>query len=333
MRPGGLDRVTVSATAPRYVARPAASSARACAHVSIVIVAHRSRALLKTCLASIPQPNGAAAPPYRIWVVDNDSRDGTVEMLAAEHPEIVLIANSHNAGFGAANNQAFAHVTGRYVLLVNPDVRLEPSTIQRALEVLDANPQIGALGGRLALPDGGVDHATRVQLPTLLGALGHLSGLARFAWAPAALRQYRVPELPDGSAGPVGQVSGAMMFLRRSALEQVGTFDESYWMYVEDTDLCRRLREAGWLVWFEPTVRGLHLKGSISGRPRRPSINWAFHRSLAIFYSRHYAPDRCWAVNVLVYLGIYGRFGMLLLSGGLVRARHRLRGAPRARSW
>jgi GT2 family glycosyltransferase len=288
------------------------------AELTVIIVAYRCHELLARCLHRLMEATREL--DTSVWVVDNAPDDSSADMVAREFPDVTVIENARNAGFAAANNQVLNAVSSPYVLLLNPDVEIDATAVHRALAVLRGRSEIAVLGGRLSMADGRLDHATKVQLPTLLGAFGHFSGLSRLARAPARLRQYKVPDLGADTAGAVGQVSGAMMFVRREALAQVGVFDESYWMYVEDTDLCRRLSAAGWTIWYEPTVTALHRKSAVVGRPRRPRISWAFHHSMAIFYRRHYAPHRAWPANALVYVAVYGRFAAQVVAGALVRA-------------
>ncbi len=134
----------------------------------------------------------------------------------------------------------------------------------------------------------------------MLGALGHFSGVGRKVQS-GPLAQYRAT---DVVSGPVDAVNGAFMLCRRVALEEIGLFDEGYWMYMEDLDLCYRLRQAGWLTWYEPSARALHLKHGTSGSVRAPKLVWAFHYGMFRFYRSHYAPKRNPVLNVIVYAGI-----------------------------
>lgn len=264
--------------------------------LDVVIVSYRCRELLRRCLASVERhaPEGT-----RVWVVDNDSRDGSAELVRAEFPWVTLFESGENAGFARATNRGIAAGGAPYVLALNPDTELHEDTLPTLLRLLGEHPEVGIVGPRLERPDGSFDHASRRSFPTLLGALGHFSGIGR-RLERGPLAQYRAP---DVERGPVDAVNGAFMLIRRAALEQVGLFDEGYWMYMEDLDLCFRFKEAGWVTWYEPSATALHVKGGSAGR-RSPRLELAFHRGMWRFYSRHRAGSRSMLVNAAVGIGV-----------------------------
>ena len=284
--------------------------------LDVVIVSYRSWELLRACLISLrahPPTDGA-----RIWVVDNASRDGTPKMVRAEFPEVELVAADTNLGFAAANNLAIRRGRAPYVVALNPDTRMTPGTLDHMLALMESDPSIGIAGCRLELEDGTFDHAARRSFPTPLGALGHFTGIGRRAKAPARLSQYRAP---DAGRGRVDAVNGAFMLMRRDALDAVGLFDEGYWMYMEDLDLCYRFAQAGWLTWYDPSVTVVHIKAGTSGTWRKPRINYAFHYGMLRFYRMHYAPRSNPLLNVAVYAGITVKF---LVSLATSAARRRI---------
>jgi N-acetylglucosaminyl-diphospho-decaprenol L-rhamnosyltransferase len=274
----------------------------------VVIVSYRCEALLRDCLASL----GTYPPafPVSIQVVDNASGDGTAEMIAREFPDVALTVNESNAGFSAANNLGIRAGTAPYVLVLNPDTRVTEGALERMVEVMDGDPELGICGPRLELEDGSLDHAAKRSFPTPISALGHFSGIGRRPDAGGELAAYRAPEV---ERGPVDAVNGACMLLRRAALAQVGLFDEGFWMYMEDLDLCYRLGEAGWVTWYEPSVTLIHVKAGTTGRPRSARLDRAFHYGMYRFYRKHYAPRHNPLFNGLIYAGI-----ALKLSGSLI---------------
>jgi N-acetylglucosaminyl-diphospho-decaprenol L-rhamnosyltransferase len=287
------------------------------ASLDLVIVSYRCREMLRACLASI-----RSYPPsldYTVTVVDNDSRDGTVEMVSAGFSEYRIISTGGNLGFSRANNLAIRAGSGSYVLALNPDTRLTEHALDRAIAVIEESPDVGIFGCTLELEDGTFDHAARRAFPTPLGAVGHFTGLGRRKSAPDRLAQYRAPNV---GAGPVDAVNGAFMLIRRAALDEVGLFDEGYWMYAEDLDLCYRFKQAGWLTWFEPGIRVTHIKAGTSGRDRKPKLNYAFHYGMYRFYRKHYAPERSRILNAVIYAGIAAK---LLVSMARSAYRRRLR--------
>jgi GT2 family glycosyltransferase len=284
--------------------------------LDVVIVSYRCETLLRNCLASLREHPPERA--MRVHVVDNASGDGTAEMVAREFPEVELTASEANLGFGVANNLAIRASGAEYVLALNPDTRVLPQSLERMCELMDAHPEVGMSGPRLEQEDGTFDHASRRSFPTPLSALGHFTGLGRREGAPDALADYRAPEV---EAGPVDAVNGAFMLMRRAALDEVGLFDEGYWMYMEDLDLCYRFAQAGWATWYEPSVTVIHVKAGTSGRDRAWPLNRAFHYGMYRFYRTHYAPDRGPLENGVVELGIAAK---LLVSATRSAVRRKL---------
>jgi GT2 family glycosyltransferase len=276
--------------------------------LDVVVVSYRCRDLLRPCLASLSLGSGGGS--LAVHVVDNDSNDGTVEMVRTEFPEVRLSVSSTNSGFAAATNLGIREGSAPYVLALNPDTRISPGALDRLLELMDDRPDVGICGCRLVLEDGSLDHAAKRSFPTPLSALGHFSGLGRRGNAMGRLADYRAPAV---ESGPVDAVNGAFMLMRREALEEVGLFDESYWMYMEDLDLCYRFAQVGWVTWYEPSVTVVHLKAGTSGKLRSPRLNHAFHRGMLRFYRQHYAPQRSSVVNAAVYTGIAVKFVVSLL--------------------
>jgi N-acetylglucosaminyl-diphospho-decaprenol L-rhamnosyltransferase len=286
--------------------------------LDVAIVSYRCEALLRDCLTALRDhaPSGA----LRVHVVDNASGDGTAEMVRREFAEVELTESERNLGFGAANNVAIAAGSAPYVLILNPDTRVTAGALDALLALMEERSEVGMCGPRLELLDGTFDHASRRSFPTPLSALGHFTGLGRRG--SGALAAYRAPEV---EAGPVEAINGAFMLIRRAALERVGAFDERYWMYMEDLDLCYRFAEAGWVTWFEPSVTVIHIKAGTSGRHRRPRLNYAFHYGMFRFYRDHYAAERNPLLNGLVYAGIAGKLAVSAVRSAGARALARLR--------
>jgi N-acetylglucosaminyl-diphospho-decaprenol L-rhamnosyltransferase len=286
--------------------------------IDIAIVSYRCPRLLRECLESLH--DHPAEAELSVHVVDNASGDGSAEMVAAEFPEVAITANERNEGFAVATNQAMAQGSAPYVLALNPDCRLTAGALDRLVELMEARPEVGICGPALVRRDGTPDHAAARSFPTPLSALGHFTGVARRPRAPEALRGYA--EAPS-AAGPVDAVNGAFMLMRREMLDEIGAFDEGYWMYMEDLDLCYRAKQAGWVTWFEPSVRVVHVKGGSSGEVRSLRLNYAFHYGMARFYRRHYAGERSAAADAAVYAGIALKGALTAAGGAITRARRR----------
>src|SRR5215207_2811399 len=268
--------------------------------LDVVIVSYRCPDLLRACLVSLREHPPSCA--LRVHVVDNASGDDTAELVRSEFPMVELIRNPENRGFAAAANQGIGAGNGPFVLTLNPDCELRKGTLDRMLEVAETHPEVGICGPALIRPSGEPDHAAKRGFPTPLNSLGHFTGLGRRRRAPEALRGYAARNRSRG--GQVDAVNGAFMLIRRSALEQVGLFDEGYWMYMEDLDLCYRMREAGWMTWYEPSAVALHHKGGSSGATRSARLSYAFHYGMYRFYRKHYAAGRNQLTNGSVYVAI-----------------------------
>jgi N-acetylglucosaminyl-diphospho-decaprenol L-rhamnosyltransferase len=285
-------------------------------------VSYRSRELLRSSLESLRSYPPAA--PMKVIVVDNASADGTTEMVRGEYPEVELIASDSNLGFAAATNLGAARGGSPCLLALNPDTAVTEGALDIMLAAMEAHDDVAVAGPRLVREDGSLDHAAKRGFPTPLSALGHFTGVGRRPRASGRLAAYRAP---DVESGPVDAVNGAFMLMRRSAFEAAGGFDEGYWMYMEDLDLSYRLRQRGWLSWYEPSATVMHVKGGTVGGPRPLRLNWHFHRGMGRFYRRHYASQRSAAMNALVYLGIAVKLAasaaQSLLRRSLARRRHR----------
>jgi N-acetylglucosaminyl-diphospho-decaprenol L-rhamnosyltransferase len=263
--------------------------------LSIVVVSYNSRELLGRCIESIRAARDGLA--VELFVVDNASRDGSAEMVAERFPEATLIASERNLGFGRANNLAFARARGRYVLMLNPDTEVRPDALRELLAFADGHPEAGVVGARLDYPDGRFQHSA-FRFPDLGQAL---FGFFDVVPIDSPINGRYRPEQFERDF-PAEHLLGACLLLRREALEQVGGFDPRYFMYFEETDLCMRLRRAGWQNLFTPDARVVHVSAaSTSAAPERMSVE--FHRSQAYFYRKHYGLPGYAALKVIVWLG------------------------------
>jgi N-acetylglucosaminyl-diphospho-decaprenol L-rhamnosyltransferase len=291
--------------------------------LEVIIVSYRCEGLLRDCLQALR--DHPPDRPMSVHVVDNASGDGTAEMVAREFGEFRLTVNPSNLGFSAANNLAIRAGDAPYVLALNPDTRVTEGALETLCALLDERSDVGICGPRLELEDGSFDHAAKRSFPTPVGALGHFTGLGRRDGAGGRLAQYRATELGEDAAGPVDAVNGAFMLMRRAALDQVGLFDEGYWMYMEDLDLCYRFKERGWVVWYEPSATVIHVKAGTSGEHRSWRLNYAFHYGMYRFYRDHYAPRARPAERALVYAGIGGKLMISATRSAVARSAARLR--------
>ena len=246
--------------------------------LSAVIVNYNARDHLLECIRSL-RDDGVED----IVLVDNASRDGSLQAVAAADGGVVCLPTGGNLGFGAAANRGLAAARGQYLAVLNPDVVVEPGTTKALADALDRDRGLGAVGPRVDNPDGSLYPSARA-FPTLGDAVGH-AFLGFVAPDNRFSRRYRLLDWDHGSARDVDWVSGTFVLLRREALAETGRFDEGYFMYVEDVDLCWRLWQAGWRVGYEPAGRVIHTVGASSElAPYRMIV--AHHRSLLRFSSR-----------------------------------------------
>jgi len=224
--------------------------------LTTIIVSYNTRHLLDECLACL-HAGEAAIGGGACVVVDNASHDGSAEYLAAHHPEVELIRLGHNVGFGRANNAALPLVHTPFVLLLNTDAFIAPESLRLSLDYMARNPRCGVLGARLLYRDGSPQPSVR-RFPTPWNVFLLNSGLERwFRRTPRIDPPDSDPDLPQ----ECDWVPGCYYLIRKSVIDQVGLFDPLFFLYAEEVDLCRRVKNAGWQVHYFPGARVVHLGG------------------------------------------------------------------------
>jgi len=235
-----------------------------------------------------------------IIVVDNGSSDGSVEMVRADFPQVQVIANEHNLGFTRGNNQGLAASRGRYVLFLNPDAEVVGNALATMVRYMEDHPDVGALGPQLRYPNGSVQSSRR-RFPTL-GMAFFESTLLELWWPdnPWA-RRYRMADRDDEMEQEVDWVVGACLLVRREVLERIGGFDEGFFMYSEEMDLCRRIREAGWRVMYVPTAQVIHHEGR-SSEQVVPARHLHFQSSKVRYFRKHHGRLAAEALRLFLLL-------------------------------
>jgi len=284
--------------------------------LSVIVVNYNTRDLLNQLLASIYRYKVKCN--FEVIVVDNGSKDGSSEMVHRNFSQVRLITNFTNLGFAGANNQGIRNCTGRYVLLLNSDTIVFQDTLDTMVDFLDSNPEVGAAGCKVVLPDGKLDLACRRSFPTPLNSLHHALGLAKLFPRSPRFAKYNLSYLDEDESYPVDSLVGAFMMVRREVIDQVGLLDESFFMYGEDIDWCYRIKQAGWEIYYYPKTSIIHYKGA-SSRKVKTRMIYEFHRAMVIFYQKHYASKNNFLVNWLVLVGIWTRYLVALIANAFKR--------------
>jgi N-acetylglucosaminyl-diphospho-decaprenol L-rhamnosyltransferase len=273
---------------------------------------------LERCVRSLLADTSAGVPP-EVVVVDNDSTDGSADALERAVPEVSVLRARANLGFTRGANLGIAATRAPVVAVVNPDAEVARGTAGAFLARLGTEPGLGAIGPRVHDPDGSVYPSAR-SLPSAVDAVGH--GILGLVWrANPFTRRYRQLDADPRVARDVDWLSGSAIWLRRDALDAVGGWDERFFMYMEDVDLCWRLRRAGWRVAYEPAGEVVHVQGlSTSQRPYRMIIE--HHRSIGRFAAkRWHGVRRVLLGPAIVYLAVRAAVAMALHALGARRGR------------
>lgn len=270
--------------------------------VTAVIVNYNSAPDIFDCIESLR----ASEHPVDVVVVDNASGDGSADQLAALD-DVRLVRSARNAGFGGGVNLGVrtAEPEGA-ILLINPDASLDPGAVGRLVATLEAQPRAAAVGPLVLNPDGTVQPSKR-RFPTWRQAAMHATVGVFWPGNPGT-RAYVCADLPEDAPSSVGWLSASVLLLRADAFRGIGMFDERFFFYVEDLDLCRRFADAGWELWFEPRAEAVHAWGGSTRRPTKQL--WQHHTNLFRYARKH---QRGWRVASLplVAAGLSARFLLL----------------------
>ncbi len=251
--------------------------------LSIIIVSWNVQGYLLNCLESIKEH--PCSEEFEVIVVDNASNDGTTEAVENGFPDITIIANTENLGFGAANNQGIKISKGQYILFLNPDTIIHKDSLDMLIAFLDNNDDIGICGPQLLYEDGTVQPSARC-FPDFLSALDRHTIFRSFKIFWKQHKKYMMFDFDFDKQMDVDQIMGAALITRRSIIEQLGEFDERFYMYYEEVDFCYRVKKAGWRIVFTPDTVITHLAGRSSSQiPIENRI--MFMTSLLRFFRKH----------------------------------------------
>ena len=252
--------------------------------VSLVIVSWQVKNQLRNCLTSIYKEINNLN--YEVIVVDNDSDDGSIEMVLNEFSKVQLIANKNNNGFAKACNQAIKKSSGKYVLLLNPDTEIRDNTVKKVYDFMEKENNCGIAGCKIVNEDGSIQSSIR-RFPDLLSHILILLKLHNFLLTFKPLSKYYCNNFDYNKTQIVDQVMGAFYMIRREMLKKVGIFDEHYYIWYEEVDLCKRAKDSGWNTYYYNKAVVMHLKGSSFKKANIIKKQIIFNRSLLYYFFKH----------------------------------------------
>ena len=272
--------------------------------LSIIIVNYNVKYFLAHCLLSVLYASKNSQ--VEVFVVDNMSQDGSVEMVKEKFPWVKLIANEENVGFAKANNQAVELSTGKYILYLNPDTIVPEDCFEKCISYMDAHEKVGALGCRLIDGKGIFLPESKRGFPTAQAAFFKISGLSSIFKKSTFFNQYHLGFLSEHETNEVDVLVGCFMFCRKTVIDEVGSFDEEYFMYGEDIDLSYKIKQAGFSNVYFPETTVIHYKGEST---KKGSLNYVkmFYQAMIIFAKKHFKNSQKGLFVMLIQFAIYLR--------------------------
>jgi GT2 family glycosyltransferase len=273
--------------------------------VSALIVSHNAKDHLLDCIRAL---HASADVPLETVVVDNDSSDGSAAAVTADFPQATVLIQEKNLGYGRAANVGLERCTGRFVLLVNPDVTVDLHCVGRLADFMLTRPDAGAVGPRLLMDDGSLDAGARRSFPEPSTLFYRTVGLSRLFPRSPRFGRYNMGHVDETEVHEIDSGTADCLMLRRAALDRVGFFDPRYYMYGEDVDLCYRLKLGGWKVFYLPTASAVHHAHPTPDYGERRRMLYEEHRAMWMFHFKHHAEDQSAFGNGLVWAQIWGRW-------------------------
>lgn len=285
--------------------------------ISVIIVNYNVEFFLEQCLISVFK--ALEKIQGEVYVVDNNSIDGSVEMVKEKFSSVILIENKENVGFSRANNQALKIAKGEYHLLLNPDTIVEEDTFLKVVEFMDQHPDAGGLGVKMIDGKGNFLPESKRGLPTPRDAFYKIFGLSTLFKGSRRFGRYHLSYLNPDEIHEIEILSGAFMLMRRETLKKVGLLDEAFFMYGEDIDLSYRIVLGGYKNYYFPKTRIIHYKGEST---KKSSVNYVFvfYNAMIIFAKKHFSSKNARLFSFLINLAIYFRASLALLNRLLKRS-------------
>ncbi|TNE79800.1 MAG: glycosyltransferase [Bacteroidetes bacterium] len=285
--------------------------------ISIIIVNYNVEHFLEQALLSVRK--ALQRVEGEVWVVDNNSVDGSVRMVREKFPEVHLIDNQHNPGFSVANNQAIVKSKGRYVLLLNPDTVVEEDTFEKVVRFMDEHPDAGGLGVRMIDGTGKFLPESKRGLPTPQVAFYKMFGLSKLFPKSKVFGRYHLGYLSEHETHEVDVLAGAFMLMRKETLDKVGLLDETFFMYGEDIDLSYRITLGGYKNYYYPDTTIIHYKGEST---KKTSVNYVFvfYKAMVIFAKKHFSASFARSFGLFINLAIWFRASIALVQRFVMKA-------------
>ncbi|MEZ4888001.1 MAG: glycosyltransferase [Chitinophagales bacterium] len=287
--------------------------------LSIIIVSYNVAYFLEQALLSVRAAIEGKSWEAEVFVVDNHSKDNSVELVRNQFPEVHLIANQKNTGFSMANNQAIRLAKGEYILLLNPDTVVAEDTFEQVIEFMDAHADAGGLGVKMIDGKGEFLPESKRGLPSPSVAFCKMFGLSKLFSKSQTFNWYYLGHLDPTETQEVEVLAGAFMLMRKTVLDEVGLLDETFFMYGEDIDLSWRILQAGYKNYFFPYTQIIHYKGEST---KKGSLNYVrvFYNAMIIFAQKHFKSQKAWLYIAGIKVAIYLHAALTLLQNFLGRA-------------
>ena len=266
--------------------------------LSIVILNYQTFELTKNTINSIFEYEYPFS--YEVLLVDNASGDDSLSRLKDYFKDnVIFIESRENNGFAAGNNQALKIAKGKYQLLLNSDTIVWENTLESIYYYMEKHTDVGATGCRVLLENGDLDKACKRSFPNVKNSFFRLFHIP----TKSKDDNYNLDSLPDDGVYEIDCLTGAFMFIRKEALDEVGFLDETFFMYGEDIDLCFRIKQAGWKIVYYGKSKITHFKGA-SSKKQKSKLIYEFYRAMYVYYKKHHAHESFFITNFIVYFGI-----------------------------
>ncbi len=279
--------------------------------LSIITVNWKVKDLLEKCLRSVYEQTKDIS--FEVFVVDNDSGDGSVEMVREKFPQVSLTASNDNLGFAKGNNVAAKDAKGRYILLLNPDTEILDNAIGKMVKFMDNHPGCGIAGCKLLNPDLTLQPSVR-HFPTFLSQALILLKLHHLFPHSAPMRHYLAEDFDYTKTQPADQVMGAFFMIRKKVIEKIGLLDEKFWIWFEEVDYCKRTKEAGFKILYTPEAKIIHYYGQSFKQVYNVKKQKDFNKSLTYYFKKHQPLWQRILIGILKPISIALAWGVYLIK-------------------